>query len=208
MPREAGGLRSGLIPAGAGSTSRRWPLRVRFPAHPRWRGEHFWCLRWRLWRTGSSPLARGAPVQSGILPVNEGLIPAGAGSTSDSDRGSVFRPAHPRWRGEHFSNPLLLGWGWGSSPLARGALPLCQNSCWGPGLIPAGAGSTRRGSAPRSRPWAHPRWRGEHCIPGRGIGLGRGSSPLARGARPARAGTPPSSRLIPAGAGSTTSEDS
>ncbi len=111
----------GLIPARAGSTSRRRCGRGSWAAHPRSRGEHGQAraLGWTL--DGSSPLARGA---RGLRPVPVlvgRLIPARAGSTLPG-RGWPPRPrAHPRSRGEHPSGAFLLSADAGSSPLARGA---------------------------------------------------------------------------------------
>ena len=94
----------------------------------------------------------------------------------------------------------------GSSPLTRGA-PLVSLVLWGGvGLIPAHAGSTRRFAGLHLRGRAHPRSRGEHAIPDIPRVFKRGSSPLTRGA-PKR-GTIAHNviGLIPAHAGSTTSD--
>ena len=131
-------------------------------AHPRWRGEHLP----RAWVSalsyGSSPLARGARVQTGHRAVCPGLIPAGAGSTRWPFPRAASQPAHPRWRGEH----LLIGTAastiYGSSPLARGAPADFSQTSNNLGLIPAGAGSTYPVRPAGQRTQAHPRWRGEH----------------------------------------------
>ena len=91
----------------------------------------------------------------------------------------------------------------GSSPLARGK----QHS--GPadppqlGLIPARAGKTssRRSAATSSA--AHPRSRGENAAMAAAVGIGGGSSPLARGKRHSCARKAKTPRLIPARAGKT-----
>ena len=73
------------------------------------------------------------------------------------------------------------------------------------GLIPAGAGSTAGYAYRRHGSWAHPRWRGEHNRNVRSATLMAGSSPLARGAQVIFGAHGRWLRLIPAGAGSTTS---
>ena len=80
--RGAAGIRWwGLIPARAGSTADVSASPDRQRAHPRSRGEHNneWRLEGAL--TGSSPLARGAPVSEELEGIFQGLIPARAGST-------------------------------------------------------------------------------------------------------------------------------
>ena len=86
---------------------------------------------------GSSPLTRGAPIQERVVLVQQGLIPADAGSTVRRLRAA----ADPG----------------GSSPLTRGALCPCVGGGTVTGLIPADAGSTPRRAASPAPPWAHPR---------------------------------------------------
>ena len=171
---------------------------------PRRRGEHGCCC-WRcLACAGSSPQARGALVPHLQRPCADGLIPAGAGSTSPGTPGPPHARAHPRRRGEHPSGVAVLTPGLGSSPQARGARS-------GPGprwswrrLIPAGAGSTPATGSPDGGSGAHPRRRGEHLTVGRYLYPMNGSSPQARGALRAVRSLGPRTGLIPAGAGSTT----
>ena len=73
--------RDGLIPARAGSTSKKFNSRMKGWAHPRSRGEHVRNVRVRRTREGSSPLARGAPILPVVVKIMDGLIPARAGST-------------------------------------------------------------------------------------------------------------------------------
>ena len=93
----------------------------------------------------------------------------------------------------------------GSSPQARGT-PRVGIPGWRKcRLIPAGAGNTLQRKRMGVGVSAHPRRRGEHT---RSLVLrsGRsGSSPQARGTRRASRPSAPSGRLIPAGAGNTTS---
>ena len=78
------GVRRGLIPAYAGSTSSRVAGRAECWAHPRLRGEHKDWLEWITREAGSSPLTRGAlpRVRSGSWSTR--LIPAYAGSTTST----------------------------------------------------------------------------------------------------------------------------
>ncbi len=136
-------LQPRFIPAGAGNT--RTPCAT-IPAntvHPRWRGEHSGWTCFSSSSSGSSPLARGTPLRHPCRHPAGRFIPAGAGNTVDRQRLAAPLPVHPRWRGEHFRQPIAETKGFGSSPLARGThiRPLL-----GQGLarfIPAGAGNTR-----------------------------------------------------------------
>ncbi len=131
-----------LIPAGAGSTHQRTSPPIGTGAHPRWRGEHADLILPGISCTGSSPLARGAPVKFIIDHWEQRLIPAGAGSTAPTQSTTPSPQAHPRWRGEHFGvGPSFQPTG-GSSPLARGARVVRRHCLSILGLIPAGAGST------------------------------------------------------------------
>ena len=91
----------------------------------------------------------------------------------------------------------------GSSPLARGGPATGHPPSVKSGLIPARAGRTRpprRRSRPRR---AHPRSRGADLTAAAGEVLRQGSSPLARGGRPARPRCVTPRGLIPARAGRT-----
>ena len=156
------GAASGLIPAGAGSTSAPSPSSRRMAAHPRWRGEHMSFSYPISYASGSSPLARGALVENEYWDKRTGLIPAGAGSTDPHQNTLPRGGAHPRWRGEHIGCEALNRSRIGSSPLARGAPSKSGFARRKLRLIPAGAGSTRVDKSRRPAPWAHPRWRGEH----------------------------------------------
>ena len=197
-------LRSGLIPACAGSTCEAPAGYVSAAAHPRMRGEHFISTPTAPTASGSSPHARGA---RGVGVVDGGalrLIPACAGSTRAIRPACRSSTAHPRMRGEHYCRKHPAAEYRGSSPHARGALLGQRVDGVGDGLIPACAGSTSPKLQRSSASGAHPRMRGEHAATVKFLILSQGSSPHARGAR-----TPGSSggflaRLIPACAGSTT----
>ena len=175
----------------------------RWPAHPRWRGEHDVRTQLREELPGSSPLARGAQHVLASLGRRVRLIPAGAGSTVASRLDWRLKSAHPRWRGEHISPGDRLIKPVGSSPLARGAPAARRVLGKTIRLIPAGAGSTLDEYLSPGALAAHPRWRGEHQASPALAPVGSGSSPLARGALMACSPSWFRLRLIPAGAGST-----
>ena len=106
-------------------------------------------------------------------------------------------------RGEHRGRGRLAHDADGSSPLARGARVGRGADRGRRGIIPACAGSTppSRGRSRRRRD--HPRLRGEHVSRSSSHLSGKGSSPLARGARSSLLGVEEVSGIIPACAGST-----
>ena len=173
---------SGIIPACAGSTTEACSELGRCRDHPRLRGEHERRGGEGERRGGSSPLARGALDVLRAVEVNEGIIPACAGSTAARREHHLRAQDHPRLRGEHpsWSSPALTQPG--SSPLARGARRDGTDSLGSAGIIPACAGSTCRVRHADADSRDHPRLRGEHCGDLPGFMGNRGSSPLARGA--------------------------
>ncbi len=192
-----------LIPAGAGSTVTACAAMVRIPAHPRRRGEHIFSTFRGVRHSGSSPQARGAPITMTSAKSRGRLIPAGAGSTDPGHDALLTCGAHPRRRGEHGRAPCGNSQTNGSSPQARGARGRGHAVRLGPGLIPAGAGSTGVNFQLVGVSGAHPRRRGEHHTQPFTWLDGGGSSPQARGARPQRPRAGVLVGLIPAGAGST-----
>ncbi len=198
-PRES----TGLIPAGAGRTTRCACGVARDGAHPRWRGADDADLAEKAGDLGSSPLARGGRGDLVLRDRPTGLIPAGAGRTVDSIGRLRWRRAHPRWRGADGMETYCLTFGQGSSPLARGGRVGCPSDPQYRGLIPAGAGRTTSPSTRTRSVRAHPRWRGADAGDFRTKSRPEGSSPLARGGPTWPAGQVPGGRLIPAGAGRT-----
>ena len=75
------GRRVRLIPAHAGKTPRRPPIRMSSPAHPRSRGENQRRSSARAGDTGSSPLTRGKRKRAAHAQRRRRLIPAHAGKT-------------------------------------------------------------------------------------------------------------------------------
>ena len=198
-------VRSGIIPACAGSTCWRARCRCSCRDHPRMRGEHYLDGSTDRRLTGSSPHARGAlggPVDAVVV---GGIIPACAGSTSCPSTTASCTRDHPRMRGEHEEHGLYR-WGGGmlgSSPHARGAPRRGLVAGALVGIIPACAGSTSTRLILNLSAGDHPRMRGEHDRGALMTSGGSGSSPHARGARVPRRRGIRARGIIPACAGST-----
>ena len=135
-------LAPGIIPACAGSTPRRAGRSVSWRDHPRVRGEHTLALGGKRSTGGSSPRARGALDEDGVLRRQRGIIPACAGSTRTCTARVTRRRDHPRVRGEHYSSESMHTPQLGSSPRARGARAAGDHVRTVQGIIPACAGST------------------------------------------------------------------
>ena len=91
----------GLIPARAGNTFEMPWKNSPQKAHPRSRGEHFFCTTASMKAAGSSPLARGTLQLKQTFTCSIGLIPARAGNTNLGSVTVRGGRAHPRSRGEH-----------------------------------------------------------------------------------------------------------
>ena len=112
--------------------------------------------------------------------------------------------AHPRSRGENWSDRLYTSDTWGSSPLTRGKPARRGLEGMVRRLIPAHAGKTADTHRRCEYQAAHPRSRGENYQYHHDWYQPSGSSPLTRG-KPARRGLEGMvRRLIPAHAGKTT----
>ena len=204
-PRYAGAdqLRTGIIPARAGSTTVIASMPTDSQDHPRLRGEHIVAGLPPLPISGSSPPARGARLPHLDTPGVVGIIPACAGSTPGQPTCLRFRGDHPRLRGEHIRTVCQPSARFGSSPPARGARQTRCRECCRPRIIPACAGSTPIVQTGVPHGSDHPRLRGEHAfLPGTVMRI-RGSSPPARGARTSQRVSATLCRIIPACAGST-----
>ena len=192
-----------IIPARAGFTGRGSSPRRRARDHPRSRGVYRRVPSIAPRVRGSSPLARGLPVNSvGLLYILR-IIPARAGFTPDLRRYVHNFPDHPRSRGVYGNVRKGLNVVVGSSPLARGLHSYCAAVASNYGIIPARAGFTL-GDADSGEDFpGHPRSRGVYrlsTVSGRPC---QGSSPLARGLRTTGHNHEPPPRIIPARAGFT-----
>ncbi len=111
-----------FIPARAGNTLVLWLGSEKESVHPRSRGEHSKRSSRPRHGFGSSPLARGTPTPAAHFVLEARFIPARAGNTSTSEKNALWKPVHPRSRGEHPPKPKWPRSRGGSSPLARGTL--------------------------------------------------------------------------------------
>ena len=89
-------------------------------AHPRSRGENGEIGGGLSAHLGSSPLTRGKRSYGEAGSTWDGLIPAHAGKTSGSMKGTLSKWAHPRSRGENAHGVATTIPTSGSSPLTRG----------------------------------------------------------------------------------------
>ena len=198
------GLAARIIPAYAGSTVLTSSGGASPRDHPRIRGEHVTMSRYLVAQGGSSPHTRGARRRNRRPDRGCRIIPAYAGSTGAPVGRAGSVGDHPRIRGEHVHDYLLVVGCTGSSPHTRGAQRYAQSTYSLDRIIPAYAGSTWGvGGVVRARR-DHPRIRGEHVTQRGNFVLSSGSSPHTRGARPRPVGRRRRARIIPAYAGSTT----
>ena len=154
--------RDRIIPAYAGSTDRGWQRKPASGDHPRIRGEHDLMAKWFGKIGGSSPHTRGAHADNLHCREASGIIPACAGSTAMPRSPGAASRDHPRIRGEHIKLTDESETVEGSSPHTRGAQGWMSGMMFSLRIIPAYAGSTRRGCWPRGCRQDHPRIRGEH----------------------------------------------
>ena len=152
---------------------------------------------------GSSPHVRGAPRLAYTCNCRMGIIPACAGSTSDSQHWLADDGDHPRMCGEHMSAKTSQWFVLGSSPHVRGAQRYGSTYEQAAGIIPACAGSTDVEAIKQLIAGDHPRMCGEHAVRVRRAVMVSGSSPHVRGARMGRSRNMRRHGIIPACAGST-----
>ena len=181
-----------------GSAVRRHHL-VRFI--PACAGNAFRCVALCRWVSGSSPHARGTPdAELRRLDVAR-FIPACAGNASMRATTRSPQPVHPRMRGERCVTHSMCPAIGGSSPHARGTLPVQPKYFAPTRFIPACAGNANivLYSAPFIS--VHPRMRGERCASCAPPFVLNGSSPHARGTPDGNDKPPHVRRFIPACAG-------
>ena len=198
---------TGIIPARAGFTPRQSRPRTGRSDHPRSRGVYWMPSPPSLYRTGSSPLARGLRVTPPRHSHHVGIIPARAGFTTCSSRKALTPTDHPRSRGVYRQPTSAVASSDGSSPLARGLPVVTLVVPFQLGIIPARAGFTDR-SRPLVRSCGdHPRSRGVYGRTSPVTNAPRGSSPLARGLPVHPVRPVPGVGIIPARAGFTAQRD-
>ena len=109
-----------IIPARAGFTTHHPSRKHTIPDHPRSRGVYESKTIKPRRHAGSSPLARGLPVDDNTLRRAFRIIPARAGFTKDKALRGAQNRDHPRSRGVYGVPGAACGVSGGSSPLARG----------------------------------------------------------------------------------------
>ena len=192
-----------IIPARAGFTRPMSSSMSPTGDHPRSRGVYSDFFPAMSVPCGSSPLARGLPVDTTFTRPSQRIIPARAGFTDPFHLLEVPRRDHPRSRGVYRASICASYSARGSSPLARGLLFRGLVKGGDLRIIPARAGFTRMLPVPRPLGEDHPRSRGVYFRSKMRPPLTRGSSPLARGLLGYFAGVGGAPRIIPARAGFT-----
>ena len=129
---------------------------------------------------------RGALQPGSLRRLEEGIIPACAGSTGHVAIGRPGEWDHPRMCGEHVESRYGFTCETGSSPHVRGALFCITRSPLDGGIIPACAGSTTCADGTTVKLRDHPRMCGEHSTETPVQPLSAGSSPHVRGAPSSR----------------------
>ena len=119
-PRRERRRARGIIPARAGFTEAVLDVGGGVGDHPRSRGVYGIPGQSVSSRLGSSPLARGLPVQKPLIAGPRGIIPARAGFTEVRLIRVGRSGDHPRSRGVYTRPRPTATAGSGSSPLARG----------------------------------------------------------------------------------------
>ena len=192
-----------FIPARAGNTGSTSTLNSNKTVHPRTRGEHAMKVDEHHEVIGSSPHARGTPIEELGARINDRFIPARAGNTHRARARAACRAVHPRTRGEHTHIAAGPNIKFGSSPHARGTPPSALNMVTISRFIPARAGNTHPEVSFTVTPPVHPRTRGEHAPGDLDSGEVSGSSPHARGTPGLVTLLDETGRFIPARAGNT-----
>ena len=192
-----------IIPARAGFTASGMSAQAGSQDHPRSRGVYWNQHELQQRNRGSSPLARGLPINEIELRRAFRIIPARAGFTRSSRSRSTRLRDHPRSRGVYAAVSTSDEWSEGSSPLARGLLKLKNELRSSRGIIPARAGFTFRVFRSRRTCRDHPRSRGVYARLATLLRAMMGSSPLARGLLDVHIAGLPRNGIIPARAGFT-----
>ena len=192
-----------IIPARAGFTGTGSLSQLTISDHPRSRGVYWNQHELQQRNRGSSPLARGLPINEIELRRAFRIIPARAGFTRSSRSRSTRLRDHPRSRGVYAAVSTSDEWSEGSSPLARGLLKLKNELRSSRGIIPARAGFTFRVFRSRRTCRDHPRSRGVYARLATLLRAMMGSSPLARGLLDVHIAGLPRNGIIPARAGFT-----
>ena len=169
------------------------------------RGENIYHTACCLISFGTSPRARGKPLNPPRTGCTVGNIPACAGKTDFLYHSGRFFWEHPRVRGENKCLKIGFGDRKGTSPRARGKRQKSPPVASSDGNIPACAGKTIWAWGQCFENQEHPRVRGENLTTATGVSAWWGTSPRARGKRFLAISKKSVSRNIPACAGKTPS---
>ena len=153
-----------FIPAPAGNTGRAPRPAPSSPVHPRACGEHPGCNRAALQNCGSSPRLRGTLYSAMMFISLSRFIPAPAGNTSSTARGTTRWAVHPRACGEHEFIRYRGAVYCGSSPRLRGTRRPRRSGYLRHRFIPAPAGNTYSFMMSIVLSPVHPRACGEHGL--------------------------------------------
>ena len=181
LPPHGMGREEWIIPARAGFTSFRYARVEGEQDHPRSRGVYKNTDVTGKVPVGSSPLARGLPLYPYVMATRDRIIPARAGFTWGLLPCCRSTRDHPRSRGVYSNSTSASGWGFGSSPLARGLPPGWEAGVGEVRIIPARAGFTQARPPLLGGRADHPRSRGVYIFSQSSSVEVLGSSPLARG---------------------------
>ena len=110
----------GIIPACAGTTPANAERNGNIGDHPRMCGDHTVAQVLVLWAMGSSPHVRGPPLLALADEIEDGIIPACAGTTSWTPTAAARGGDHPRMCGDHLGYHGGEELEVGSSPHVRG----------------------------------------------------------------------------------------
>ena len=157
-------LPTGITPARAGTAARRWRSGGVGRDHPRSRGDGTTMSTTPTADEGSPPLARGRPTADEADGQVDRITPARAGTAARRWRSGGVGRDHPRSRGDGFTVQVKAGARRGSPPLARGRRISRPPVGSRPGITPARAGTAGRTTTGRTRPWDHPRSRGDGLV--------------------------------------------
>ncbi len=149
--------------------------------HPRGCGEKGTLAKKKVEIEGSSPRVRGEEADELCKIAGHGIIPAGAGRSGHLETVVEGGGDHPRGCGEKTGVSLTIDSGKGSSPRVRGEGRGLRRARARSGIIPAGAGRSKKLRRPPPNPQDHPRGCGEKFEDVHGIVSFRGSSPRVRG---------------------------
>ena len=174
--------RDGTIPADAGSRSATRSVTPVCGDHPRKCGEQGQKPPDKEDSAGPSPRVRGAAPGVRDPQRRRGTIPAGAGSRAGRTSGPRSTGDHPRGCGEQPGREQEIALPEGPSPRVQGAAGRHPWPGHAPGIIPAGAGSSRTLPFPGGDAGDHPRGCGEQPTPIGRVRNRLGPSPRVRGA--------------------------